>query len=217
MYERINFKDELKSIPHKDLIQFLSLHLKKNEQLQKEFIKKFNISVQQKFIQEYVDEALAQAQKNRRSIGRGEFIYYVTQFNKLYLHPKISYLKTLIKQKQYLESLKIAIALHHCISHIVAQNGFFEDLGSLTTAEKYENKWNNLEDIIIECYLNLREEEYFLFDKRYVFELFKNSYDLLLKSPIFNFIEVRDHAKLNWLKKKLREEDIELFEKIINF
>lgn len=217
MYEQINFKSELNSIPHKELVSFLSIQLKNNEQLQKEFIKKFNISIQQKFIQDYVNEAISYTRKNRRSISKGNYVYNVVQLNKAYIHPKISYLKTLVKQEQFLESVKIAIALHYVISYVVAHNGFREDLGSQTSADKYENKWSELEQLIVYCYKRLEEEEYYLLNRRYIFKLFKESYQELLKSPIFNFIRVREHAKLGWLTLHLREEDKQILNKETTF
>ncbi|MFT4244043.1 MAG: hypothetical protein ACMXYB_01150, partial [Candidatus Woesearchaeota archaeon] len=138
MYKKVNITKELKQIPQDKLVRFLSSQLKKNEPLLKEFIKKFEIRVQQKFIQDYVHEAKREAKRTKRSIGKGDFIYYVTLFNKQYFHPKISFVKTLIKQEEYLESIKIITALLHIVSHIIAQNGKFEELGGKTTADKYE-------------------------------------------------------------------------------
>lgn len=217
MYEKINFAKELKKIPQDQLIRFLGSELKKNETLQKEFIKKFDISIQQKFIQDYVKEAFKEMRKTRKSIGNKEYIYQITIFNKNYLHPKISFVKTLIKKQEYLESIKIITALIHSMNTIIAQNGRNEELGGNTTADKYLNKLQELETLIIECYLKLPEEELHFFDRKTFFTLFQENYNILLKSPIFNFIFIRKHAKLEWLYSNLKEEDLVYFKKYITF
>lgn len=217
MYEKVNIAKELKQIPQDKLIKFLSSQLKKNEPLLKEFIKKFEIQVQQKFIQDYIEETQREAKKTRKSIGNKQFIYNITIFNKQYLHPKISFLKTLIKQEEYLESAKIISALLHIMSHIIAQNGKFEELGGKTTADKYENKLGELQTLLQECYLNIKEEEQYLFDRKTFFTLFDENYKELLSSPIFNFISIRTFAKLKWLEEILKEEDKIYFKKYITF
>ena len=217
MYEKVNITKELKQIPQDKLVRFLSSQLKKNEPLLKEFIKKFEIQVQQKFIQDYIEETQREAKKTRKSVGNKQFIYNITIFNKQYLRPKISFVKTLIKQEENLESAKIISALLHIMSHIIAQNGKFEELGGKTTADKYEKKLEELQILLLECYLNIKEEEQYLFDRKTFFTLFNENYKELLSSPIFNFIFIRTFAKLKWLEEILKEEDKMYFEKYITF
>ncbi|MCH8519466.1 MAG: hypothetical protein LAT82_01795 [Nanoarchaeota archaeon] len=217
MYEKINIAKELKQIPQDKLVRFLSSQLKKNEPLLKEFIKKFDISIQHKFIQDYIVEAQKEMKKARKSIGNKEYMYNITFFNKMYLHPKISYLKTLIKQEEYLESLKIIIALINTMCIIIGQNGRNEELGGNTTADKYKNKLEELEKQLIFCYQNIKEEESPLLDRRTMFTLFQENYSNLLNSPIFNFIYIRKHAKLEWFYTELKEDDRVYFDKYITF
>lgn len=94
------------------------------------------------------------------------------------------------------------------MTKIIAKNGEVEELSSKTTAERYENKWKKIQLKLIELYQNIPDEEQYLFDKKIFFQELKNQYELLLHSRIFNFIFVRNHAKLHWLKENLNQCDI---------
>lgn len=207
MYEKINFTQELKKIPQKNLMRFLSTQLKSNELLQKEFIKKFNLGVQKKFIQDYKKEFEIQLKKCRKSQGKGNYLYDVTKFNSQFLSKKISYLTVLEKQEEYLEALKLCLIIYVTISYIVAINGKIEDLSKKTTAERYENKWKKMQIKLIELYQKIDEEEYFLFDRKTFFQELTSLYDISLHSQVFNFIFVREHAKLHWIKQVLKDQD----------
>lgn len=217
MYEKVNFRKELKQIPQTKLVAFLASELKKNESLQKAFIEKFDITIQQKFIQDYIKECESEIRKYRRSIGHGEYVYLVSECNKHFIHPKISFLKTMIKKEQYLEGLKLCLALIQSICTISARNGRVEELGYKTTADRYENKLHDLEKLLITAYKNISVDEYHLFDRKTFFTILGENYSILLRSPIFNFIFIREHAKLEWLINQLQEEDVTYFEKFTNF
>ena len=207
MYEKINFSSELKKLSQAELIRFLGAQLKKDEKLQKEFIKRFNLSVQKKFIQDYIKEFDIALKKSKKSIGNKQFIYDSTKFNTNFLGAKISYLKVLQKQGEYLEALKLCVVVYSYISKIIAHNGIHEAGQSKTTAEKYEKKWMSIQTLLVELYLKIDEDEYHLFDRKTFFNVLKELYDEMLPSYVFNFIFVREHVKLEWFKKVLREED----------
>lgn len=207
MYEKINFTKELKQIPQNELLRFLSSQLKKNELLQKEFIKRFNLSIQQKFIQDYVEEFEIALKKCKKSIGRGEYFYDHVKFNKDFLNQKISYLKVLEKQKETLEALKLCLIIYYIISKVSLHNSNYEYWGSNTTAEKYENRWEKMKDKLCELYLQLDHSQYYLFDRKTFFNILLNLNISGKTSYAMNFIFVREHIKLEWFRKILRDED----------
>ena len=213
MYESVNFSKELKQLPTAKLISFLASELKKNPKLQKEFIKKFksdfNVSIQKNSILTYKDEFEKALKKHKKSIKPKEFKYNYVTFNTTFLNEKISYTNTLIKQKEYLEALKILIIILITICKIIAQNSYYETLNS-TTAHTYEKKLKTICELICNCYTQLLEDEQHLFDRRTAFKLLIEQYELLLHSPIFNFIFIRNIAKLEWFTHILSQKDLEL-------
>ena len=150
--------------------------------------------------------------KHRKSQGNGKYLYNITTFNSQFLSKKISYLTVLEKQEEYLEALNLYLVIYTSITEIIAKNGEVEELSKKTTAERYENKWKKIQLKLIELYKKIPEEEQYLFDKKTFFNDLKNQYDILLYSNVFNFIFVRNHAKLNWLKENLTDDDISYLE-----
>ena len=212
MYEKINFTQELKKIPQSKLVYFLGAQLKKNENLQKEFIKRFDLKIQKKFIQDYIKECDDALLKSKKAIKPGIFVYEYTKLNKDFVSEKMSYLNVLEKKDDILEALKLCVSLYCMLSKVIAHNGSNEDISKKTTAEKYENKWMKLRMTLIRLYSNLPEDEMYLFDRKTFFNMFKSLYDPMLKSYVFNYIFVRDHVKLHWLKEILRDEDRQFLE-----
>lgn len=211
MYEKIDFSKELKQLPQKEVIRFLASQLKKNESLQKEFIKRFNLSIQKKFIQDYEKEFETALKKCTKSLGNKKFKYDYLKFNSSFLNEKISYTKILEKQKEYLEALKIYGVIYCYLCKIISNNGHHE-IGKPTTAEKYETRWKNVQEKICELYLKINEEDRLMFDKKRFFNLLKDEYEPMLHSYVFNFIFVRKHMKLEWLKEILKDEDKKFLE-----
>ena len=212
MYEKVNILKELKTIPQKELLRFLSTQLNSNESLQKEFIKRFNLSIQKKFIQDYYDEFKKALKKYKKSIQKGVYYYNSSMFNSQFLSQKISYLTVLEKQGEYLEALKLCLVIYTTLSTIIAVNGKVEDLSIQTTADKLEKKWMKFRLKLVELYSKIDEEEYYLFDRKTFFTILIAQYSLLLHSNVFNFIFVREHAKLQWMIRELRDEDKKFFD-----